>query len=125
MIGLKAKAAIGIILCAGLVTAGWQSRAWYEDSKELTAMDAVRQALESQRERESRIADTVEAMLSDRRVNERVIDRGIIREIEKPVYQRVCLEKDAIMMLNDLAGSMSDGEVQRSNGKKVRKADSK
>jgi len=41
---------------------------------------------------------------------ERVIDRGIIREISKPIYQRVCLPDRAVRLLNDAARNQATGE---------------
>nr|WP_300306887.1 hypothetical protein [Halomonas sp.] len=100
---------IGAGLLAASVAAGWYSRGWLEDSQRLTAMQAVDAAIEATMVRESDIARRVEERLAQLQTSERVIDRGIIREVEKPVYRRVCLEPDAIRLLNHAAaGTVPD-----------------
>lgn len=91
-----------LLLIAALVT-GWTARGWLEDSQRLTAERAAQQAIDAALARESRIAHAVEARLAELDANERIIDRGIIREVQKPIYQRVCLGDDAIRLLNDAA----------------------
>lgn len=106
--------AIGVTLLA-MAASGWFTRGWFEDSKRL-AVEQDRKALVDEiREGQAKIAEEVEARLSELKANERIIDRGVIREIQKPIYQRVCLEPTAIRLLNDAArGTRSaepDGEV--------------
>lgn len=91
-----------LLLVAALVT-GWTARGWLEDSHRLTAERAAQQAIDAALARESRIAHAAEARLAELDANERIIDRGIIREVQKPIYQRVCLGDDAIRLLNDAA----------------------
>ncbi|EPC02473.1 hypothetical protein L861_08900 [Litchfieldella anticariensis FP35 = DSM 16096] len=91
------------ITAAALVGGGWFARGWLEDAERLTALQAANAAIDAAMARESRIAQGVEQRLAKLQASERVIDRGIIREIEKPVYRRVCLEHDAIRLLNAAA----------------------
>ncbi|WP_447928398.1 hypothetical protein [Vreelandella sp. EE27] len=84
-------------------TAGWQVSNWQHESHQLTAERAAQQAIDAGLARESEIAAKVETRLAELSANERIIDRGIIREIQKPIYQRVCLEPDAIRLLNNAA----------------------
>ncbi|MBR9880794.1 MAG: hypothetical protein GYB17_15000 [Gammaproteobacteria bacterium] len=96
------------LLAAALVltttaTGGWLARGWLEDSQRLTAERAIEQAIAATMARESEIAGAVEARLAELEANERIIDRGIIREIEKPIYRRVCLEPRLVRLLNDAA----------------------
>lgn len=83
--------------------AGWQVANWQNESVQLTAERAAQQTIDAAMERESQIAAHVEDRLAELQANERVIDRGIVREIQKPIYQRVCLEPDAIRLLNHAA----------------------
>lgn len=83
--------------------AGWQIANWQNDSRALTAERAAQQAINAAMARESEIAAHVEERLAELQANERVIDRGIIREIQKPIYQRVCLEPNVIRLLNNAA----------------------
>ncbi|WP_110709195.1 hypothetical protein [Salinicola sp. CR57] len=84
-------------------TAGWLTRGWLEDSHRLTAIEAARETASQALARESVIAGVVEARLSTLDANERIIDRGIVREIQKPIYRNVCLGADALRLLNDAA----------------------
>lgn len=94
---------------AATFAAGWQVANWQNESQQLTAERAAQQAINVAMARESEIAANVEQRLSELQANERVIDRGIIREIQKPIYQRVCLEPDAIRLLNHAAaGTVPD-----------------
>jgi hypothetical protein len=88
---------------AATFAAGWQVAQWQNESQQLTAERAAQQAIDAAMARESEIAANVEARLAELQANERVIDRGIIREIQKPIYQRVCLGSDAIRLLNHAA----------------------
>lgn len=105
----RLQIAIGTGLLVVSTAAGWYSRGWLEDSQRLTAIQAVDAAIEAAMVRESDIARRVEDRLAQLQASERVIDRGIIREVEKPVYRRVCLEPDAIRLLNHAAtGTVPD-----------------
>lgn len=95
-----------LAIAAALVAtfaAGWQVARWQNDSHALTAERAAQQAIDAAMSRESQIAAHVEERLGELQASERVIDRGIIREIQKPIYQRVCLGPDAIRLLNHAA----------------------
>lgn len=93
------------ILLFGIICfkAGWLIKGWQGDSQLLAVERAAQQIVEAARDRESEIAGTVEARLAELKANQTVIDRGVIREIEKPVYLRVCLEPGAISLLNAAA----------------------
>lgn len=91
------------VAIAAAASAGWFTRGWLEDSQRLTAIEAANAATDKALARESVIAGVVEARLSMLDANERIIDRGIVREIQKPIYRNVCLGADAIRLLNDAA----------------------
>lgn len=95
---LASAAALAITFAAG-----WQISNWQNDSHALTAERAAQQVINAAMARESEIAANVETRLAELQANERIIDRGIIREIQKPIYQRVCLEPDVIRLLNHAA----------------------
>ncbi|MFP3343315.1 hypothetical protein R0J87_12470 [Halomonas sp. SIMBA_159] len=88
---------------AATFAGGWQVANWQNDSHALTAERAAQQAIDAAMSRESEIAAHIEERLGTLQANERVIDRGIIREIQKPIYQRVCLEPSVISLLNNAA----------------------
>jgi hypothetical protein len=100
------------LLLAATATGSWQARGWLEDSHRLTANRAARQAIDAALVRESEIAASVEARLAELQASERIIDRGIIREIERPIYRRVCLEPDAIRLLNDAAAGRAPDSAE-------------
>lgn len=99
------KLALIAVTVAGLAGGGWMARGWFEDSKDLVALEAQQALVEEIRAGQREVSQHVEKRLSELRANERVIDRGIIREIEKPVYRNVCIpdDSDAFRLLRDLA----------------------
>lgn len=119
MLGLKAKALIGIGVAVALIGAGWQSRAWYEDSVTLGIERVIAKVTESNEQAIAGIAKSVEDQLADTAVKERIIDRGIIRETSKVEYRdRECFGPDLVRLLNagakganaDVSGEL-DGQV--------------
>ena len=95
---LASAAALAITFAGGYQVATWQN-----ESQQLTAERAAQQVIDAAMQRESQIAAHVEERLGELQANERVIDRGIIREIQKPIYQRICLEPSVISLLNHAA----------------------
>lgn len=119
VLGLKAKALIGVGAAVALVGGGWQSRAWYEDSVTLGIERAVATVTESNEQAIAGIARSVESQLAETAVKERVIDRGIIRETSKVEYRdRECFGPRLVRLLNagakganaDVSGELA-GEV--------------
>lgn len=104
---LIAKALGGVnlylIIASAAFAAGWLVHGWKEDSANLAVERAAQAITEKAMARESDIAGKVEQTLAGLSANQTVIDRGIIREIEKPIYMRVCLEPGAISLLNAAA----------------------
>lgn len=98
---IKLAIAAGAVIAAAV--AGWSAKGWKEDSKRLAAEQAAQKVISAAMARESRIAQQVEGRLAELQASERIIDRGIIREVQKPIYQRVCLEPDVIRLLNHAA----------------------
>ena len=107
---LKVKALIAVVAVTILVGIGWTARGWLEDSKDLAAMKAQQTLADKIREGQAEVSRQVADHLSKLEGTERVIDRGIIREVNKPVYQRVCLPDNAIRLLNAAAKNQSPGE---------------
>ena len=100
---LSFRALIPVALVVAMFSGGWVTRGWYADSQAQAERDAVARAIEAQQARESSIAQQVEQRLAAQKTTERVIDRGVIREIQKPIYQRVCAEPAAVRLLNAAA----------------------
>ena len=98
---MKIKLLVIAISATVLLGAGWQSRAWYEDSQNLTAERARQDVLDAVRSSIASVGELVEQQRSDLRVKERVIDRGVVREVQKIVYrERECFEPDLVRLLN-------------------------
>jgi hypothetical protein len=110
--GLKAKLAVGAIAVSAAFGAGWLVKGKFEDSKDLAALEAQNALAAQVREDFAGHSRNVEQRLSTLRANERVIDRGIIREIEKPVFRNVCIPPgdDAFRLLNLSAQGKAPGE---------------
>lgn len=112
--GPKAKLIGLAVAITAIGYAGWMARGWFEDSKDLAAMEAQQALAAKIREDIGGISTQVEDRLSELRANERIIDRGVIREIQKPIYKRVCFEPELVRLLNDAQRGdpgQSDGEV--------------
>jgi len=103
--GLKAKLIAGTVAVSAAFGAGWLVKGKFEDSKDLAAMKAQQVLADKLREDLGGIVTTVEGQLKGLRANERVIDRGVIREIQTPVFRNVCVPTDSesFRLLNDLA----------------------
>lgn len=100
---LSIRLALYGFLVAAIFASGWNVKGWQVDSVNLAVEQAAKAIRDDAIERESDIAGKVEAKLSTLKANQTVIDRGIIREIQNPIYQRVCLEPGAISLLNAAA----------------------
>lgn len=108
--GLKAKIAVAAISVPIIFGAGWTAKGWLEDSKALAAVEAQQALADEIRESQAEVSKQVADHLSQMQGTERVIDRGVIREVSKPIYQRVCLPDRAISLLNAAAQGKTPGE---------------
>lgn len=95
--------AVVLAVVAAIAFGGWVGRGWYEDSRDLAEERGAQAAIDAAMERESKIAEKVETRLADLKANERIIDRGVIREIQNPVYRNVCLPAGGLRLLNAAA----------------------
>jgi len=103
MIGLKIKAIIGLLVAGGLFFGGWQVRSYYDDSQDLAAKEERDKIMNMVENRESKIAIDVQEQMRTLDINTRTIDRGIIREVEKPIYRDVCLPANGVRLFNAIA----------------------
>lgn len=99
---IKQIAVIAIVL-GGSAFSGWHGRGLHEDSKALVALEVKTEQVALAQARESAIAKVVTEKLSQLTASETIIDRGIVREIEKPIYRNVCLGAELVGMLNSAA----------------------
>ena len=117
--GLKAKAAVAAIVVTAAFGSGWIVKGKFEDSKDLAALQAQNALADEIRAGQARISKQVEQRLSELRANERIIDRGVIREIQKPIYKRVCFEPELVRLLNDAARGEAAGEPDGQSSERV------
>lgn len=92
-----------LAVAAALVGIGWVGKGWHEDSKELERQKATADAIAAALKSDSKIAAVVEEKLSGLKANQTVIDRGVTREVIKPVYRNVCLPGAGVGLLNAAA----------------------
>lgn len=109
---MNARALAVVAALAIAVGVGWLSRGWFEDAQRLTEERAAQLLADAALDREADIAGIVENRLAELDASERVIDRGIIREIQKPIYRNVCLGADAVRLLNDAAAGRSPDSAE-------------
>lgn len=107
-------AALAIGLVVGL-SSGWAVKGWYTDSVNLAVSNAAKEIRDDAIGRESDIAKDVAEAAAARVPVDRIIDRGVIREIEKPVYYRVCFEPELVRLLNE--GAKGRSSVEAATGK--------
>ena len=112
MIQIKALAIAAVVATPIIFGAGWVTKGKFEDSKDLAAMQAQKLLADQVRKDFATHSRSVEQQLGKLSANERVIDRGIIREIEKPVFVNVCIppDGDAFRLLELLAKGAAPGE---------------
>lgn len=109
----KVKLLVIALVLGAAALGGWTGRGWFEDAKRLAVVEDRQELAEQIRGDISGIAESVEDRLGELRANERIIDRGIIREIQKPIYQRVCIEPDVVRLLNAaLRGESEAGSAE-------------
>lgn len=84
--------------------AGWLVNGWRQDALELVAKKAVSAAVKTQAKSEA-IASAVEERLAALKITERIIDRGVIREIKtnSTIYSRECLPAAGRLLINAAA----------------------
>lgn len=113
------QAIIAVVLFAITALGGWTARGWFEGARDAVALEAAQKATDAMLVRESAIAEAVEKRLGELQANQTIIDRGVIREIQNPVYRNVCLPDTALGLLNAAArGTAPDpakltGEVSK------------
>ncbi len=107
-----AKPALILAAVASIGVGGWMARGWFEDSKDLIAVTAQQALADDIRSGQADIAGLVEKRLREFRGSERVIDRGVIREIQTTTFKNVCVppDSDSFRLLNDLAQGQSSRE---------------
>jgi hypothetical protein len=100
-----AKPAIILVAVASISAGSWMARGWFEDSKQLIAVTAQQALADEIRASQADIASLVEKRLREFRGSERVIDRGVIREIQTTTFKNVCIpsDSDSFRMLNNIA----------------------
>ena len=107
--------AVVLAVVAAIAFGGWVGRGWYEDSRDLAEERGAQAAIDAAMERESKIAEKVEDRLADLKANERIIDRGVIREIQNPVYRNVCVPESGVILLNQAAKGEAGAGLQESD----------
>lgn len=97
--------AIGAALTALGFGAGWQVNDWRHDSIQLAAESAAYAVAEQNRTHIASAAAELEAKIASRVVTERVIERGIIKEIRnnETIYRNVCITDAGRLQLNAAA----------------------
>lgn len=88
-----------LIIATALLSAGWFTRGWHEDSNRLAAERAQQGALSAAMRKESVTAKAVEDKLQELKANERVITKEIPKVIVRDVYRNVCLDTDGLQLI--------------------------
>ena len=99
----QVKLIAGLVAVVALLFGGWTIRGWYEGNLDLLRERMTRTAIDSALQSHSEVAQVVEEKLSGLKANQTVIDRGVTREVIKPVYRNVCLPGAGVGLLNAAA----------------------
>ena len=94
----------------------WVVRGWHEDSVQLAVKEAAEAIKQDAIERESATASAVEKRLGELKANQTIIDRGIVREIQHPIYRNVCFDPRVVQLLNDAATGSAGSDPAKSSG---------
>lgn len=122
---LKVKTLIAVAAASAFLAAGWNARGWLEDSKDLAALNAQQALADELRDDLGAVAQGVEDQISRIKPTETIIDRGIVREIQKPVFRNVCIPPDSesFRMLNRIAAGKDSGEPAGESARDTAEAD--
>lgn len=101
-------AAICVLVMAAFM-AGFTVHGWQSDSVALAAQKAAQLSIEASEKRQAEIASGVENAIAAIRVTERVIDRGIIKEIQsnETIYRNECITDAGRLLVNAAAAGKS------------------
>lgn len=99
----QVKLIASLVAVVALLFGGWTIRGWYEGNLDLLRERVTRAAIDEALENHSDVARAVEEKLSGLKANQTVIDRGVTREVIKPVYRNVCLPGAGVGLLNAAA----------------------
>ncbi len=99
----QVKLIASLVAVVALLFGGWTIRGWYEGNLDLLRERVTRAAIDEALENHSDVARAVEEKLSGLKANQTVIDRGVTREVIKPVYRNVCLPDAGVGLLNAAA----------------------
>lgn len=88
----------GLALGAAFV-AGWVVKGAFVDSEELAAQKARADLLKELRANEEHIANILERKLQDLHANEKVVEKAVIKLIDRPVYLNECLDVDGVRLI--------------------------
>ena len=87
----------------GLLATGWFTRGWYEDSQDLAENQRRTAEVAASLKRQAEVSQAVEDRLVEIRDAQRLINHGVIRELQNPVYHDVCLPDSGVGVLNSAA----------------------
>lgn len=105
-----------LIVAAVALATGWLVRGWKEDSESYAVASAAQAIRDDALAREWTIAGKVEKRLAELKANQTVIDRGIIREIQNPIYRNVCFGNDLVRLFNDAAAGRATSDAAKPAG---------
>lgn len=89
--------AIGFV--ALVFAGGWQSRSWYEDSKDLASAQAIDKSREVMRELAGEVSKNTEQAIKGIRVENRNIYNEVQREVRENTVYRDCVVPDGGLQL--------------------------
>ena len=107
----------GLIIVVSF-TAGWVIKGAFDDSAELAAQKARDALIKDLRENEAHIANILERKLKDLKANETIVEKAVIKVIDRPVYHNECMDADGVRIIEQARSGKANptksiGEVPR------------
>ena len=91
-------AALSAVLSFG---AAWQIQGWRQDAARYAAAQDLAQSQRDNAKLVDRAAEAYQTTQASAEVRERVVEKEVIRVVQKPVYRERCLDDDGLRIVAD------------------------
>lgn len=108
---IQYKLIAALIAALACIATGWQTRAWYDDSRELARKEAEEKSRDLMRELAGDIATKTEQAIGGIRVENKTIFNKAVKEVVTDVIYRDCrLSPDGVLLANQARGGSAAGK---------------
>lgn len=108
-----------MVLTGAIITAsfaaGWVVKGVFVDSQAVAIEKAKAAMIAELRDNEAHIANILEHKLKDLKANEKVIQKEVVKLIDRPVYRSECIDADGVHIIERARTGKTDSS--KSTGK--------